>query len=185
MPAIVIPSGVRVDARDLAHELLRDMPGRWQHTVGVARRAEEVARTIGDDDPELLVAAAWLHDIGYAESLRDTGFHPLDGGRYLLDSGWSHRLSALVAHHSGACFVAEVRGLALSLAAFPREITPLSDALTYADQTIGPDGRTMSVPDRIADMLARHGADSPNAKAHPQRGPFLLGVAERVETRLR
>lgn len=181
----MIPSRVRAgDARDLAHELLRDLPGRWVHTAGVARRAAQVARTIGDDDAELLVAAAWLHDIGYADSLRDTGFHPLDGGRYLLAGGWSHRLGALVAHHSGACFVAEVRGLRLSMAEFPREITPLSDALTYADQTIGPDGRSMKVADRIADMLDRHGADSPNAKAHAKRGPFLLGVAERVEARL-
>jgi putative nucleotidyltransferase with HDIG domain len=169
-------------AREFAHELLAGMPQRWRHTVGVARRAEEIAATIGDDDADLLVAAAWLHDIGYAEPVKDTGFHPLDGGRYLRRHDWPERLAALVAHHSGACFTAEVRGL--SLAEFPRELSPLSDAVTYADQTIGPDGRSMTVRDRMADMLARHGADSPNAKAQPLRGPFLLGVADRVESRL-
>lgn len=170
-------------ARELARELLGDRSQRWQHTEGVARRAAEVAGTIGHDDPELLVAAAWLHDIGYADALRDTGFHPLDGGRYLRLHGWPDRLAALVAHHSGACFVAEVRGL--SLAEFAREESPLADALTYADQTIGPDGRTMTVPDRLADMLSRHGADSPNARAHAERGPFLLAVADRVTARMR
>jgi hypothetical protein len=148
----------------------------------VARRAEEIAATIGDDDADLLVAAAWLHDIGYADLLRDTGFHPLDGGRYLRRNGWPDRLGALVAHHSGACFVAEARGL--SLAEFDREASPLADALTYADQTVGPDGRTMAVPDRIADMLSRHGSDSPNARANARRGPFLLAVAGRVQDRL-
>ena len=32
---------------------------------------------------ELLVAAARLHDVGYAEPAKDTGFRPIDGGRYL------------------------------------------------------------------------------------------------------
>jgi hypothetical protein len=115
--------------------------------------------------------------------LRDTGFHPLDGGRYLRRQSWPDRLAALVAHHSGACYTAEVRGL--SLAEFPHEISPLADALTYADQTIGPDGRSMSVSDRIADMLERHGPDSPNSRAHSRRGPYLLAVADRVQHRMR
>jgi putative nucleotidyltransferase with HDIG domain len=179
--AVVTP--LRADAaRDLARELLAGLPVRWTHTTGVAHRAEEVAETIGSDDADLLVASAWLHDIGYADLIRDTGFHPLDGGRYLRREGWPDRLGALVAHHSGACYVAEVRGL--SLAEFPREQSALADALTYADQTIGPDGRTMTVPDRIANMLARHGPQSPNALAQPRRTPFLLGVAARVEARL-
>lgn len=169
-------------AQELARELLAGLPQRWQHTTGVARRAEEVAATIGDDDADLLVAAAWLHDIGYAPPVKDTGFHPLDGGRYLRRHDWPERLAALVTHHSGACFTADVRGL--SLAEFPRELSPLSDALTYADQTIGPDGRSTTVPERMADMLTRHGSGSPNARAHPRRGPFLLAVADRVDARL-
>ena len=32
-----------------------------------------------------MTAAAWLHDIGYAPAVDDTGFHPLDGARYLRD----------------------------------------------------------------------------------------------------
>ena len=35
-----------------------------------------------------------------------------------------------------------------------------------------------------SDMLARHGADSAQARVHHVRGPYLLAVAERVETRL-
>jgi hypothetical protein len=40
---------------------------------------------------------------------------------------------------------------------------PVADALTYADQTTGPDGHQMDVADRLAEMLRRHGPDSPNA----------------------
>ena len=38
-----------------------------------------------------LVAAAWLHDIGYAPELVETGFHPLDGARYLRREGLMNR----------------------------------------------------------------------------------------------
>jgi putative nucleotidyltransferase with HDIG domain len=136
MGGIVTPS-VRVhDARDLAQILLDGQTERWRHTIGVARRAEELAATV-DCDTEILISAAWLHDIGYSPAVRDTGFHPLDGARYLDRHHWPSRLSALVAHHSGACFVAEVRNLAAELGAYDREESVVSDALTYADQTAG------------------------------------------------
>lgn len=174
----------RVDhARRVAQAALADLPERWQHSAGVAGRAAELAAALGED-PDVLVAAAWLHDIGYAEVARDTGFHPLDGARYLDALGWPSRVSALVAHHSGACYVAEVRGLGDALGGYPRERSPLADALTYADQTVGPAGRPMPVKQRISDMLRRHGPRSPNAAAHRLRGPYLLALAHRVEYRL-
>lgn len=176
---------VRVDeARDLARELLKDLPERWAHTVGVAEYAERLIPVIGDDDPELLVSAAWLHDIGYSAALVDTGFHPVDGARHLRARRCPHRLTGLVAHHSGACFVAQARGLADALAEFPREESALADALTYADQSVGPHGKRMSVGDRIADMLRRHGPASTHAAVQQARGPHLLAVAARVEGRL-
>jgi HD superfamily phosphodiesterase len=67
----------------------------------VAARATELARTVDKADRDLLVAAAWVHDIGYAPPLAVTGFHPLDGARHLDRSGFLARLAALVAHHSG------------------------------------------------------------------------------------
>ncbi|MEU7905109.1 HD domain-containing protein [Actinoplanes sp. NPDC049118] len=177
-------SATRVDhARRVAQIVLADLPERWQHTAGVAGRAEELAAALGED-PDVLVAAAWLHDIGYAETVRDTGFHPLDGARYLDDNGWPQRISALVAHHSGACYVAAVRNLQDAMLAYPREESSLADALTYADQTVGPGGRRMPVEQRISDMLRRHGPRSPNAVAHRLRGPHLLALAHRVECRL-
>ncbi|GAB3846378.1 hypothetical protein GCM10027610_064350 [Dactylosporangium cerinum] len=121
--------------------------------------------------------------------LRRTGprhrLPPLDGARFLRRSGWTDRISALVAHHSGACYVAEVRGLHHELAEFPRELSPVADALTYADQTVGPDGTRVDVRARMAEMLARHGANSDNARVHHLRAPDILAAAERVEHRLR
>jgi putative nucleotidyltransferase with HDIG domain len=175
---------VRVhDARELAQILLDGATERWRHTIGVARRAEELAGTV-DSGAEMLISAAWLHDIGYSPAVRDTGFHPLDGARYLDRHRWPARLSALVAHHSGACFVAAASGMTAALDAYPREESAVADALTYADQTVGPAGRRMTLQDRVTDMLDRHGPDSPNARAHNLRWPYLLAVADRVERRL-
>ena len=97
-------------ARELAFRVLRGDPDRWLHVQAVAARAAELRRAVPAAEGSLLVTAAWLHDICYSPALRETGFHPLDGARYLAGAG--HLLeAALVAHHSGARFVAEVRGL--------------------------------------------------------------------------
>src|SRR5690349_15997129 len=135
---------VVVEARQLARAVLSDRPERWQHTVEVARRA----RSLGPHE-DVLEAAAWLHDIGYGEATVRTGFHPLDGADFLDRHGWPERLSALVAHHSGARFVADELGLGGPMGRFPFELSPVSDALTYADQTVGPYGRRLSLDERL------------------------------------
>lgn len=172
-------------ARKTARKLLRkDLPERWQHTLGVARRAAELSGAVRREEAPLLVAAAWLHDIGYSPELQLTGFHPIDGGLYLRERDWDPRLVALVAHHSGARYVPVDRGFADIMATFPFEESPLSDALTYADQTVGPSGVRMTVEYRIAEAITRHGPDSPNARARVERVPYLLAAAQRVRDRL-
>ncbi|MDG6104967.1 HDIG domain-containing protein [Dactylosporangium aurantiacum] len=185
MTTMVRPRVDVATARDLAEALLTGLPQRWAHTAGVAARAAELCAAMDPADRDQVVAAAWLHDIGYAEPVLDTGFHPLDGARFLRRTGWTARISALVAHHSGACYVAELRGLHHELAEFPREHSPVADALTYADQTVGPTGARVDVHARMAEMLARHGATSDNARVHHLRAPDILATAERVERRLR
>ena len=60
-------------AQDLARTLLADaLPRRWAHVQGVAARARGLAPVLGTD-ADLLEAAAWLHDIGYAPGLATTG----------------------------------------------------------------------------------------------------------------
>jgi len=164
--------------------MLRDVEQRLPHSAGVAARAGQLAGTVAPRQRQLLIAAAWLHDIGYAPSARVTGFHAFDGAVFLATRGWSPRLCGLVAHHSGAGFSAREMGMADELSRFIHEETALSDALTYADQTTGPDGRPVTPAERMEEMLARHGSSSPQARIHHERGPYLLAVASRVEQRL-
>ena len=172
----------------LARDLLGGLDGRWRHTQGVATRAAEVAPAVPAADRPVLVAAAWLHDIGYAQPLRRSTFHPLDGAWHLQQSHWPEPLAGLVAHHSAARFIAKVRSLTGLMLTFPATryaVGPVADALTYADQTTGPDGQVMDVEDRLAEMLRRHGPDSPNARAHAQRAPDIRAAVRRTEQRLR
>jgi hypothetical protein len=74
--------------------------------------------------------------------------------------------------------------LADQLVPYPLETSPVTDALIYANQTVGPDGRIMTFDQRLADMLHRHGPDSPNAAAHPERAPILRAAVLRVQQRL-
>jgi putative nucleotidyltransferase with HDIG domain len=100
-------------AEQLARGLLQaSLPRRWAHVQGVAARARILALVLGAD-ADLLEAAAWLHDIGYAPDLAVTGLHALDGARYLRDARHADTmLCRLVAHHSCAIIEADERGLA-------------------------------------------------------------------------
>jgi len=113
-----------------------------------------------DPERELLVAAALLHDIGYAPPLVDSGYHPLDGARFLTRQRASSRLANLVAQHSGAAHVARLRGFAAELAAFPDERGVLRDALWYCDMRTSPAGEPVTFEARIADIRLRHGPGS-------------------------
>ncbi len=171
-------------AEDWARYLLQDHPERLAHTEAVAARSVLLTAATTNEQALFLVAAAWLHDIGYHPLLQETGFHPVDGASHLQRTGWPQAMCDLVAHHSGSRFVAAARRLDDELKAFSFEEDELTDALTVADQTAGPHGQPMTLDERIHDMLTRHGPDSPNASAHPNRGPYLLSAARRVAARL-
>lgn len=86
-------------AFELAGEKLADvLPRRWAHVQGVSKRVRTVAPLFSVDDGELLIGATLLHDIGYAPEVVGTGFHPLDGARYVRRVGGPDRLVNLVAH---------------------------------------------------------------------------------------
>lgn len=157
---------------------------RWRHTQQVARRASEIAGALPAEDRDMLVAAAWLHDIGYSPALRRTGFHPLDGAKHLESLGVGPRLCALVAHHSGATYEAAQRGLSDQLAMFRREDGPLLDALVYADMTTGPQGQSFDFDRRIDEILSRYSSADPVHHAITAARSYLSECVQRTEDRL-
>ena len=172
-------------ARDLAAKNFTLGSERWLHAQTTARRAEQIAPVVGPIDRDLLLGAAWLHDVGYHSPAVRSGFHPLAGAVMLQEAGWPQRLVALVAHHGEARFAARALGLDAELGAFRREEGPLTDALVYADLAAAPDGRRMSLHERL-DGLARRHADDPPAlrEAWSLRRAALIQAAARTEQRM-
>jgi putative nucleotidyltransferase with HDIG domain len=173
-------------AERLARKLLEDpLPRRWAHVQGVAAQARSLARMLGDD-ADLLEAAAYLHDIGYAPDLAKTGFHPLDGARYLRDVEHADpRLCNLVAHHSCAGIEAEERGLADDLAReFPGVAAALEDALAYCDMTTTPTGHVVSVQDRLSEIVERYGPGNIVTRFIHRAEPDLVSSVARTQSRL-
>jgi putative nucleotidyltransferase with HDIG domain len=150
---------------------------------GVARKAEHVAVSLALDT-DVLVTAAWLHDIGYAPNVMDTGFHPLDGARYLAGLGVSDRVVNLVARHSYAILEAELRGIGGELAAFPDECGVLRDALWYCDLTTSPDGGAVSARHRMAEIKERYGPGHIVTRFITDGAPELLAAVSRTECRV-
>lgn len=147
-------------AATIAQGLLeQSLPRRWAHTIGVAEAARELAPAL-PGVVSTLEAAAWLHDIGYSPVIATSGFHSVDGARYLRDrTDCDPTIYCLVAHHSGSEFEASERGLPLPSEEFDVPDRVLLDALTYADMTTGPTGGRVTVDQRLDEILARYAPD--------------------------
>lgn len=173
-------------ARPMAESVLEEvLPRRWRHVQAVAAKAEGPMMAEFLENRSVLVAAAWLHDVGYGKGIAMTGLHALDGARWLRAQGLDERVAALVAYHSCAEIEAEERGLADALRAeFVDEASPVRDALWYCDMTTGPDGQDMTVGERLAEIRARYGPDDPVTRFWARAEPMLLEAVRRTEERL-
>jgi HD superfamily phosphodiesterase len=147
-------------AQSYATMLLGQDERRLTHTKAVAQKAKELGEELIDDpfERDVLVAAAWLHDIGYASTLATTGAHHLDGATHLEARG-EVRLAVLVAHHGSGQSEVTLRGYGEDIARFPREESLVDDLLTYCDLTSGPDGANLTLVERLKEVRARYGDD--------------------------
>ena len=163
-------------ARDLAEGLLADqLPRRWDHSRAVGRKAEAIAYLLGDE-AEILACSAWLHDIGYAPKLVNSGSHALDGARYLRDKEHANELLCrLVANHSFAIVEAGRRGLAAEMTdEFPIVNGLLADAMVYSDMTTSPDGEPIEVAERLRDIAVRYAPGSIVADSIAEVAPRIV-----------
>jgi hypothetical protein len=129
------------------------------------------------------VIAAWLHDIGYGPEVASTGFHPLDGARYVAAQGFEPHVVSLVAFHSGAHNEAEARGLADVLSAeFARPDASLLAIVTYSDMRAGPRGEDVTIDDRLADIRSRYGPEHVVTRSITASEAELRAAVAKVES---
>jgi len=160
------PYPVRMPAspQHIATQLLGDVGTRLPHTRAVARQASRVTELLEDRWKCAIVDAAWLHDIGHSPTLSSSGFHPLDGARWLRAEGFSEDTCSLVAWHTGAIWEARERGLEDELLAeFASPLPSALDALTWADLTSSPSGELVSPEVRLDEILDRY---EPSSAVH-------------------
>lgn len=168
-------------ARALAAHLLADDLVRLAHVHSAAAHAGRAAALLSSAERHTVVAAAWLHDIGYASAVVRTGFHPLDGALHLADDGWPDEVVRLVAHHSLSRMTAPYFGVAHHLAVIEPVAGAMSDVLVYADVVSGRDGVGATPERRIADMRRRHARGVPvPASVREARYRLLLATAHDV-----
>jgi hypothetical protein len=144
-------------------------PDRRLHSVAVGMKVASIAQLVPAHLRPDLIAAGTLHDIGYGQI--STGFHPIDGARYLAGLGFSSVVCHLVAHHSASSIEAVERGIdssvfdAFKVGDF--KATDLDDvsrahaALWWADMTTGPRGQDVVVKDRLDEICSRYGPNDP------------------------
>ncbi|MCW3045012.1 MAG: phosphohydrolase [Actinobacteria bacterium] len=170
-------------AEQESKRLLAGTGNRWLHVQGVVGLARQVVGILPENERPVLLAAAHLHDVGYAEELVRCGAHQLDGAEFLRMAG-QKRLACIVAHHSEARYELEARGLGSELAAYQREESALTDALTYCDLLTGPTGMPTSLRERVADVERRYGDESLVVDALRKALPTLQGAVEWTRLRL-
>ena len=167
-------------ARVLAEALLKSLPERLAHVQAVAKEAVRLQSYFDAHAGDSLVAAAWLHDIGYSPVVNVTGFHPADGAAYVREAGFDELVVSMVAYHSGAAV--EARERSLVMAGISEPPARLLDALTYCDLTISPEGLALSPAKRLEGVLERYEPDDPVYRAVSISRGELLAAVDRVES---
>lgn len=130
---------------------------RRAHSLAVGAKAGLAADRLAPWVRSDLVVAATLHDIGYGHVV--SGFHPLDGARFLAGADFSATVCHLVAHHTASTYEADERGIDLAAYAEFAAAGDLGAAhavLWWADLTTGPTGDDVTVESRLAEILTRY-----------------------------
>src|SRR2546430_17095723 len=125
-------------ARTTARDQLVGQGTRLAHVAAVVERAKQLAGVLDPDDRSPLVAAAHLHDVGYASALRTTGLHQLDGARWLRQQTVDRRGCELLAPPNGAPVEADERGFRAELGTFCPEGGPAVGAPVLPALSTGP-----------------------------------------------
>lgn len=169
-------------ARELAEELLWGIGTRLAHSRGVVAQVQRAEGILNTPWRSAVSTAAWLHDVGYADELATTGFHQLDGARWLAADAWPTAVCRLVAWHTGAGTEALLRGQEADLISeFEAPPAIATAVLTWADLTTSPSGTPWTVERRLADILERHPPDSIVHRATLSAWPGLLEAVRTIE----
>ncbi|MFD1721369.1 HD domain-containing protein [Amnibacterium endophyticum] len=171
-------------ARLLSRELLREDPQRMAHSAGVAHVVGRTATALALPERDLLVAAAWLHDVGYASPAVRRRVHGVDDAVRAEAAGMPPLVVELVAHHSCAVLEARRAGVHDVLRRFAPPPAPLMDVLDHADAVVSKQGLPRTSTIRLWEAVHRHQDDRIRYEALLVALPARERAVRRVEARL-
>lgn len=125
---------------------------RYKHTISVSLLMKDKASEIGLD-PNIAQCIGMLHDIGYTDRIKTSGFHALDGYNHLLkiDKTAAER----IALHTSTPEEAALRNIAI-----PKIKQDLyAVLLSYADARVMGNGKVVSFDERLQDIINRYGEE--------------------------
>ena len=170
------------DAETFVREGFADQSARLRHILVIAERAEQSAREIAARHPSLQVdarvaqCAALVHDIGYLDQAKRTGFHPLDGYEFLCAHG-AELLARRIVGHSSSPEEACLLGFSL-----PESLDDVAAKLvTYWDMQVKQGGAVVGYEERYRDILGRYGEDSVVGQAHRLARPRIRNILADVD----
>lgn len=158
-------SDLSLKAERVFIQLLSNDLNRSKHTRTVVHLCHKIANQVNIDAEakELLIASAYLHDIGYSPVIADTGFYPYDGYIYLKENNWPDELCQLVLRHSQAHKMGDLippQVERLYEQGIDSRIHNIYKILCIADMMSDTNGRIVTFGERYYNILASCGKGS-------------------------
>lgn len=146
---------------------------RLNHIISVGKMMEEITFFLFLDNKtrQLAIDCAYLHDIGYSEKVKDTGFHPYDGYLFCLEKGYDPSIAKIVLLHSGSFsqmllnrnHLEEIYHKAINTLTAKEKL--ILDLVSFCDTHINGYGKRVSLSERVNDIYERHPTNK-TVKAH-------------------
>lgn len=145
---------------------------RLNHIKMVVSNIKELSNLcdLSSKSYDILLASAYLHDIGYLNTLNKFNFHAYDGYVYLLNKGFDISVCNLVLHHTYSelldVITSDTKKEVLDcyrsnkLVNLSSEEMYLFKLLSLADMTSDGKGNKVTIAERIEDIRFRYGKDS-------------------------
>lgn len=174
------------DAEVFINEVFAGEPQRLRHLLVIAELVRQSARDINELNPGMNVdevlayCAALVHDIGYIDAARQTGFHPLDGYNFLCRHG-APQLARRIAGHSSSPEEAVLLGF--TLPEYEEDI--VAKLITYWDMQVKQGGEIAGYDERRQDIVQRYGEESVIARAHGLALPRIKQIIEEIDRLLK
>lgn len=138
---------------------------RLKHSLGVKEKMKYMLNKLNIEEKRKknLLISSELHDIGYSNKIKITGFHPLDGYTYLKNQLSLEIILPILMHSSAIELVKYENNNIMKI--YTRKILNIKnyinkfdiDILSYCDATTNSKGENVSLEERYKDISNRYG----------------------------